>query len=456
MERSLQVPLMTRIYQTARRTLMWIGEENGPDTAEAFDMLLILAEIWRAKGADEDDMEFISNAEDLAGSARMNLKNKSLWHSLYDVLARTYFRRMWILQEIVVSPEAVIICGAQEIDWTLFQEAAHLVAVCSFTPISISNYIYRIRSAQLRYLERNGGLQHLVYLFQGFNATDPRDYIYALLGIAGFNKRDAEFFKAGPIRVDYNKSVQTVFREAATHILCDYGDTDLLRLVLPNQLQELEGMPTWVPEFSNYSSPCSIDTYNKPLGDLLHKHVQNTVSSNVLSFQGLFVDVISFCTIEFSEDNTDTILKNIYATAQRESAAYRTGESHTEALWRTLVANMTGDSRRTAPPGYGAAFDTWISRIILTDIGLSMEVIIENPKIQVLQQEFPTLKDMFPRQFEADLDVRSLIGSSPFLYKKYIAATRKDEAYQVVARDRLYFRTRDGPLGQDLEDPEAV
>jgi len=117
---------------------------------------------------------------------------------------------------------------------------------------------------------------------------------------------------------------------------------------------------------------------------------------------------------------------------------------------------MTGDSRRTAPPGYGAAFDTWISRIILTDIGLSMEVIIENPKIQVLQQEFPTLKDMFPRQFEADLDVRSLIGSSPFLYKKYIAATRKDEAYQVVARDRLYFRTRDGPLGQDLEDPEAV
>ncbi|KAH7142731.1 hypothetical protein B0J13DRAFT_636387 [Dactylonectria estremocensis] len=92
----------------------------------------------------------------------------------------------------------------------------------------------------------------LLHLCRGWNATDPKDQVYSLLGLVPavahpsvLNKADHQIFKA-----DYTKSDREVFIECATWIIKETRWLGYLTLVENRSVQNDMELPTWVPDLT--------------------------------------------------------------------------------------------------------------------------------------------------------------------------------------------------------------
>ena len=77
-------------------------------------------------------------------------------------------------------------------------------------------------------------------------ATDPRDKIYGLLGLA--KKFRGEYTWEYPA-VDYSKSVEQIFQEFGEFLLHYSKSLGLLSLAEPSREDGLRKLPSWIPDF---------------------------------------------------------------------------------------------------------------------------------------------------------------------------------------------------------------
>ncbi|KAK1446682.1 hypothetical protein CCUS01_12209 [Colletotrichum cuscutae] len=93
-EKAQQIPLMSRIYQNAMNTVIWLGESTS-NSASAIKLLedvrLLLQFTEKIIGPDEFE--------------GLNLPSESseVWKALWDFLSRPWFTRLWIIQEVILS-----------------------------------------------------------------------------------------------------------------------------------------------------------------------------------------------------------------------------------------------------------------------------------------------------------------------------------------------------------------
>ena len=104
-------------------------------------------------------------------------------------------------------------------------------------------------AAILYTLPRPGGgyrrsLFELIKRFNGSIATDPRDKIYSLLGIA-------EPYTKGHLSVDYTSTWQQVYSRTAKYII--QGSQSLDILASAGSASDLKSLPSWVPDFARQS-----------------------------------------------------------------------------------------------------------------------------------------------------------------------------------------------------------
>lgn len=97
-ERGFQVGLMSRIYGQAQNVLVWLGPPSD-DSDVAMSLLDVCAQHARhnylpIKSPDEPDFD------------------KSQPVALLNVLERTYWKRVWIIQEIMLARNIVLHCGS--------------------------------------------------------------------------------------------------------------------------------------------------------------------------------------------------------------------------------------------------------------------------------------------------------------------------------------------------------
>jgi hypothetical protein len=102
-ERNHQVQLMRQIYSNASLVWVWLGEgDNNSDLA----------------------MRYIKRREPLEHS---NANFSKLWNSqkasaVLQLCERAYWTRIWIVQEVMLAKEIVVMCGDQEVPWTRIQQ----------------------------------------------------------------------------------------------------------------------------------------------------------------------------------------------------------------------------------------------------------------------------------------------------------------------------------------------
>lgn len=96
-------------------------------------------------------------------------------------------------------------------------------------------------------------LMSAVGLYRELYASDPRDIVFALIGISSTAKQRPE----DQLLVDYRLSAKEIFRATALHILKQERNLDVISLAAGESVTQ--GLPSWVPDFTSRSK------YPRPL-----------------------------------------------------------------------------------------------------------------------------------------------------------------------------------------------
>ena len=270
-ERSQQVPLMRDIYSTASQVTIWLGPGD-----VATDLAL---HAMRRIASYSPDIEWSLDHFDtivelclvpsVCGSSASTDMATNLRKGLEDIFSRPWFDRTWTVQELAIARDCpILVCGLARICWDCFIEANHrleqYMAKCNVADEQSDYWIMpnvratsysqkhtkldRIREmvkadAELRsqHVDSNGVLfADLIVATRHTKCTDPRDKIYALLGL--------ERCAAAKITVDYSLSVQMVFQKATMYIIMRCG---FAILASQGWWKQRDDWPSWVIDFGN-------------------------------------------------------------------------------------------------------------------------------------------------------------------------------------------------------------
>ena len=196
-ERAAQVILMPKIYHSASQVLYWLGEED-ERTSDAVNLLRLLAEIGRKVALKQEDLPKQNALLDGSTCKKLSLPPfpSSPWEALMRFFERPVFRRVWIIQELAVAPKVVTCCGSiVDLEFRDIVDGATFINDSSWIyPIDIkygsgtnmTTYILRAFSIRHQWMMREPGMTKGILIQNARNseASDPRDKVYALLGLA--------------------------------------------------------------------------------------------------------------------------------------------------------------------------------------------------------------------------------------------------------------------------------
>ncbi|KAK4213362.1 heterokaryon incompatibility protein-domain-containing protein [Rhypophila decipiens] len=270
-ERSQQVQMMSRIYTRSKQVTIWLGEDTD-ESKLAIDFI-------------NNEIMHLNNFDTLCSDKRYSDK----WRALMSLMQREWFSRRWVVQEIALANKARLYCGPDSISWKalavaveLFVEVEtathrlseimkkdekflhipgwfdHVSELGASLLVQATGRVFRaqrtplhenspenteeakelrkqaiLREHSIDPLDRRSllSLEYLVSTLFIFKASEPRDTVYSLLGIArdatpfarsSFQDGDPsllvlsvmrEFLEEKPFVVDYARPYSDVCRD---------------------------------------------------------------------------------------------------------------------------------------------------------------------------------------------------------------------------------------------------
>ena len=98
--------MMDQIYKGASLLIAWLGKADKRYTEQALRVAKHLARI---------------PVEQYPQYMPLRLKHSNVtekdWEALVGLFARPWFRRAWIVQEVVLSSRIIVFCGSFEFSW---------------------------------------------------------------------------------------------------------------------------------------------------------------------------------------------------------------------------------------------------------------------------------------------------------------------------------------------------
>jgi hypothetical protein len=205
---------MGQIYSRAGRVVVWLGypeDKSARRIKEVFD------------GLHEDFGDDTSIDEDYWCT-----KDRSPpWDILEMFTNNVWFTRIWCVQEVRSASARVLYWGEQEISWHIITELGRWLyrkGLYGFPDaFDIRNVVVFIIHRSLAAGECR--LLEALDTFQTWDATNPRDKVYGIIGLAELDE------ERHLITVDYNRSVAEVYRDAAIAVLKQTGDLTIFSYV---------------------------------------------------------------------------------------------------------------------------------------------------------------------------------------------------------------------------------
>jgi Heterokaryon incompatibility protein (HET) len=369
-ERNEQVKMMGEIYSRAREVLIWLGE--GEESSDlAYELML----------------NFPSGSGDLIEQTELELFNLIT----YCITTRAWFDRLWTVQELVLaSPDPLVGCGFKWISWSTLWKTWDRVAKKEFdrmgmaTSAPMSGFavgLQDIRPTAMRIDSLNSlrsafgahkgdELRNLLLGTSASQATEPKDRIYALLGL--MREEDRQL-----IKVDYARPCWAIYAEAISVILQRTNGTFFLSGVELAGSTSEPSYPSWVPRFGfkyflnpTRYHPAGVGA-SGPGNDCQNGAVDTDLRT--LRVRGMPIDVV-VDKLSFNEDrtcveqlpNAETMANKAHELAafHQDERPYLHSLKTKEPLWRTLIANKTytTKNREPAPELYGDMYRSIRSR----------------------------------------------------------------------------------------------
>ncbi|KAF2727745.1 hypothetical protein EJ04DRAFT_128977 [Polyplosphaeria fusca] len=165
---------MSDIYRQATKVLVWLGPVLSDVVAKAFNMC---REIYERNGM-----------------YTVPPSNSPIWVPVIALLECSWFRRLWVVQEVVLARSATVFWGDQDIPWVLLTEAIcnvmrEEVSASSTLPFAVrksGGCAFRLALFWEGFSHGRGEIRSIfsfLAITRGFDCRDDRDQIYGLLGL---------------------------------------------------------------------------------------------------------------------------------------------------------------------------------------------------------------------------------------------------------------------------------
>ncbi|CAG2008929.1 unnamed protein product [Fusarium graminearum] len=262
-ERSTQVSPIRKIYSRSARTLIWLGVDHGSHST-GWDLAdQIYAEFRSLHPTVSNPGQIPVKAYSDASHAVSKLPawDNEAWGQMKSLLDLPWFTRIWIVQEVVLSSRDPIIVNAQRLfPWHRLEWAAGWLRRNGYLRLSrlSKNFLNVNTISNIRRSQSLWPLDAFLSCTQiKFNATNQRDKVYAVLGIAAECENSAEVPEA--LRPDYSLETEEMYQRVARFFLERNGSLAILTrargtagsLSRKQRLHDLEKLPSWAPDWSD-------------------------------------------------------------------------------------------------------------------------------------------------------------------------------------------------------------
>jgi hypothetical protein len=385
-ERGSQVGIMRQIYSSANRTVVWLGPRD-EDSDSAFVICAQISNEAHSPVPDPKSSEVTSTASSHAAID----KN---YGSVLNLLKRSWWRRVWVVQEIVLAKKALVVCGTKEMEWETFSLAIEkgislgiwqetMLGLVTVTYFSFYRSITTMKLSSLADSTAERLLSLLVHVRER-EATDSRDKVFSVLGLLHGDS------KAINITPDYASPPPAIFKETAVSIIKQSQQLDIFGFAITNR--NWQDLPSWAPNWGDYgkipnplkfdargilrTTSASRDSSNaarfilddtvlmlsgqhvdeiKELSEALRQYDQTTDwkasedidedASAIAEFRSAFHDIGTFTT------NLFRISAGLTTFVNWEKFANSSGEEEA-VYWKTLCGDVTNDELTSMEAAY--------------------------------------------------------------------------------------------------------
>jgi hypothetical protein len=251
-EKAKQVLMMSNIFEKSRHLTIWLGEPSSAQEAHLCAQLT--SKFW--------EWEMSSDAPEVS----LELEERAL---LYQILDRWWFRRRWIIQEVLIShtagrtpffrlgdsgwnwPFFVYVVEQLETSATVqrFRVLAHRIACDSYNIRGPFDQVRKPTILGSSHRAVSNTILETLHIFDHAECYDPRDKLFSLLSVGwGLSIQDS-------FGVDYLQSVENVYLQFAVSLL-NSGGADFFEQIIasascrPPQTGAIgDSLPSWVPDW---------------------------------------------------------------------------------------------------------------------------------------------------------------------------------------------------------------
>ena len=366
-ERNYQVTIMHGIYHQAVQVIVWLGKKSF-DSDSAMDVL-------------EDDeireRENLFPTVDRGAVVIYTSADMTTWKALGHFFSRTWWERVWVVQEVVWAADVIIMCGTREMSWnSLLHGSLHLQQagatsnnITINTVLGLAHSSFVIQMAEIRRKRIDAlplSLERVLAMARIRRSTDPRDKIFGILNLLPLDE--------WPCSPDYSKSIVRVFSEVAKRIIEGSGNLTLLsacehpwlpigqedHIRKPFKHPEVRNLPSWTPNWRAarisiplYGGCDSISIPIKTVEDTCSRFAASGTTAAEFSFsenmttlnvRGSIIDVVKVSTGPLVTTQIDTYGSRLYKRLERVAfdekpmtSVYFGNMSRLEAFCRALV-----------------------------------------------------------------------------------------------------------------------
>ncbi|KAI4934609.1 hypothetical protein J4E85_002467 [Alternaria conjuncta] len=244
-ERNIQVTLMRQIFSNATNVWAWLGPPAKGSNL-AMDFLANLASRSNEEGIGP-----------WLGNEGMHPDTYPTWEGLRALMARNWWKRAWIVQEFALAKDVVFICGTRRLSADALEAADHLIFM-EFTPSKNERVTALTRAVDInpRVLDPARNLMNLrrrlqegeqlsalatLQMTRLTNATDPRDHLFAKIGLSG-----KELIELCP--PDYDAKAEDIWFTFLKEFIKQKQDLYVVCLA-GMQPRAYHALPSWLPDW---------------------------------------------------------------------------------------------------------------------------------------------------------------------------------------------------------------
>ncbi|KAI0001387.1 heterokaryon incompatibility protein-domain-containing protein [Xylariaceae sp. FL0662B] len=412
-EKSWQVGLMGEIYQSSKRSVLFLGrgfeesdrwcdcpsskDKTCPDTAgrnfhfrnpdmrEIYSFLCQLA----AGGSVKKDAH-INNIPTVANLLNQSDNMNDLYmepiQAMGALLRRPWWSRMWTAQEAILPTETSIICGSVRIPWKTMVDAAenwdyHTTHGCCnpilkamektlayrtrgmHTSEIMTEFVREVRSIE-EIRNKRARRKEVPFLpvlrhFGHRKASNPLDKVYALLGLVDQKSR--------PCSIAYDRSKRALNQELSIHFLKSPRNP-FQALYGTSRSPDPQRHPSWIVDFTRVSGKTwqRLEDYRDELRRTYHAadfkdariKVPDGTHPKSISVQGFRVDRVKHATKVCESRNAidqrefARLCAGIIDFSRRKDLSYPSDRAGKETYLQDILHRSTS---RTVAEAFGRA-----------------------------------------------------------------------------------------------------